>query len=108
MRDRRRLLLLLPAIWLLALLALPALLWLGGERQPLLESRAKEAFPPLNRHTFADPAAIRRLDTALLDRLPGRGRALDLHARIALDLFHDSPSPDVSIGKQEWLSTRRS
>jgi hypothetical protein len=103
MRDRRRLLLLLPAIWLVALLALPAVLWLGGERQPLLESRAKEPFPPLDRHTFADPAAIRRLDTALLDRLPGRGRALDLHARIALDLFHDSPSPDVSIGEQEWL-----
>jgi len=103
MRDRRRLLLLLPAIWVLALLALPAVLWLGGERQPLLESRPKEPFPPLNRHTFADPAAIRDLDTALLDRLPGRDKALDLHARIANDLFHDSSSPDVAIGDDGYL-----
>ena len=39
-RDRRRLLLLLPAIWIVALLVLPAVLWLGGSRQPLLESGA--------------------------------------------------------------------
>lgn len=103
MRDRRRLLLLLPAIWVVALLALPAVLWLAGERQPLLESRAKEEFPPLDRHTFADPAAIRRFDTALLDRFPGRGRALDLHARIAIDLFKDSPNPDVAIGRNGFL-----
>lgn len=103
MRNRRRLLLLLPSLWVVGLLALPAVLWLSGERQPLLESRAKEEFPPLNRHTFADPAAIRRFDTALLDRFPGRGRALDLHARIAIDLFKDSPNPDVAIGRNGFL-----
>ncbi len=102
-RDRRRLLLLLPAIWIVALLVLPAVLWLGGSRQPLLEKRPKEPFPPLSRHTFADPAAIRRFDTAVLDRLPIREQALDLHARLAFDLFHDSTNPDVLIGGDGYL-----
>jgi SGNH hydrolase-like domain, acetyltransferase AlgX len=94
---------LLPAAWLIVLLALPATLWLLGSRQPLLESRPKEPFPPVNRSSLRDPTTFRRFDTAILDRLPGRGRALDLHARIALDLFKDSSNPDVAIGHDGYL-----
>lgn len=94
---------LLPAVWLFALLALPAALWLLGERQPLLEGRAKEPFPPINRSSVRDEHTFRRIETAVLDRLPGRGRALDVHGRISIELFRDSPNPDVAIGDGGWL-----
>lgn len=93
----------LPAVWLTVLLSLPAALWLLGDRQPLLESRAKEPFPPINRSSVRDENTFRRIDTALLDRFPGRERALDLHARIAIELFRDSPNPDVAIGSGGWF-----
>lgn len=98
--SKRRL---LPVAWLLLLLSLPAVLWIFGDRQPLLESRPKEEFPALNRSTLGNPETFRRIDTALLDRLPLRGRALDLRARLAVDLFRDSSSPDVAIGHDGYL-----
>lgn len=99
----RRLLQGLTAAWVLALLALPAVLWLLGDRQPMLESRAKVEFPALNRGTLGNEETFRRIDDALLDRLPGRGKALDLHAQIALDVFKDSTNPDVAIGDDGYL-----
>lgn len=94
---------LLPAVWLVLLLAAPTIAWLLGARQPLLENRAKEAFPTINRSSVRDPATFSRLDTFVLDRLPFRQTALEVRSRVELDLFHDSPNPDIAIGHDGWL-----
>jgi len=93
----------LPAVCLLVLLAAPAVAWLLGFRQPLLENRTTASFPAVNRSSLRDPATFAQLDSALLDRLPFRQTALNLHARIELDLFHHSPNPQVAIGRNGWL-----
>ncbi len=100
---RRRLLLLLPAIWLIALLGAPAIAYLGGTRQPLLENREKSPFPPINRSSVQSPEVFKRIDLAILDRLPLRGEAVELKARIALRWFGVSPSPEVVAGRGGWL-----
>jgi hypothetical protein len=93
----------LPAVWLLVLLAAPAVAWLLGARQPLLENHPKASFPAVNRSSLGDPATFARLDSALFDQLPLRQTALDLHTRIELDLFHHSPNPQVALGRNGWL-----
>ncbi|MCW2953658.1 MAG: hypothetical protein JWQ48_2828 [Conexibacter sp.] len=94
---------LLPAIWLFALLALPTTLWLLGVRQPNLQNTPKAALPAINRGSLMHGQTFTQLDGALLDRLPLRGQALSLHGDIAIDLFHDSPNPQVAIGHHGWL-----
>jgi hypothetical protein len=93
----------LPAVWLLVLLAAPAVAWLLGARQPLLENRTPASFPAVNRSSLRDPATFAQLDSALLDRLPFRQTALDLHARVELDLFHHSRNSQLALGRNGWL-----
>lgn len=100
---RRRVLLLLPAVWLIVLLAAPAIAYVAGSRQPLLENRNKEPFPPINRSSVRSPEMFKKIDRALLDRLPLRGDALRLKASIALRWFGVSPSLEVVAGRGGWL-----
>jgi hypothetical protein len=90
---------LLPIAWLLALLLVPAVAWLLGGRQGLLDNRRKTAVPAFNVKTLRHAAFYKQLDAALFERLPPRARALDLHGRISVSVFGDSSSPDlVALG----------
>lgn len=102
----RRLPKLLPIVWLMALLVLPATAYLVGVRQPLLENREKTAFPDLNRGTLRKEHTFQQIDAAIRERLPLRGDAIDARGRIAIDVFGDSPSADVVLGKDRWLYYR--
>jgi hypothetical protein len=93
----------IPAAWLLLLLLVPAIAWVAGARQPLLEDRSKEPFPAVNTASLQQPSTFAQFDTAFLDRFPARDKALQLHADIALDLFRDSTSPDVALGHNGYL-----
>src|SRR4051794_10070154 len=93
---------LLPILWLIALLCVPAVAWAMGARQGLLDNRPKTEWPHLDAHALRSAATYHQLDAALLERLPPRGRALDAHAHIAVDGFHDSPNPDVAIGSHGY------
>jgi hypothetical protein len=93
---------LLPIAWLLGLLLVPAIAWLLGARQGLLDNRPKTEWPHLSAHALRTGATYAQLDAALLERLPPRGRALDLHGQIAVNGFHDSPNPDVAIGSHGY------
>ncbi|MFA4928001.1 MAG: hypothetical protein WC558_05755 [Patulibacter sp.] len=97
---------LLPIVWLLALLVLPATAYLVGVRQPLLENREKTAFPDLNRGTLRHERTFQQIDTAIRERLPLRGDAIELRGRIAINLFGDSPTKDVVLGEDGWLYYR--
>lgn len=102
----RRLRSLLPVVWLLALLLLPATAYLVGARQPLLENREKTAFPDLNRGTLRQEHTFQQIDAAIRERLPLRGDAISLRGRIAINLFGDSPTDDVVLGEDGWLYYR--
>lgn len=98
----RRRLRLLPAVWLLALLLAPTIAWLAGERQPNLTNEPKAEFPAVNRSSLRDEGTFRRFDRAILDRLPFRKEALELHARIKIDGLRVSPTPEVGIAGGGW------
>lgn len=98
----------LPIAWLMALLLVPATAYLVGARQPELENRAKTPFPDLNRGTLRKEHTFQQIDAAIRERLPTRRYAIDLRGRIAIDLFGDSPSRDVVLGKDRWLYYRPS
>lgn len=100
MRARLRL---LPIVWLMALLLLPLAGWVAGARQPLLDNRPKTPMPHLSADALADGATYKQIDAALFERLPPRGRAVEAHTKIALNVFHDSPNPDVAIGSDGYL-----
>lgn len=106
MSTLRRIRPLLPVIWLVALLVLPATAYVLGARQPLLENREKTAFPELNRGTLRKEHTFQQIDAALRERLPLRGEAIELRGRIAINLFGDSPTKDVLLGRDGWLYYR--
>lgn len=90
-------------IVLVLLLALPALAWLFGARQPLLENRARADYPTISASSLQNRETFEQIDSAYLERLPLRGEALDLNARLKIDLLKDSPNPEVVIGEDAWL-----
>jgi hypothetical protein len=100
MRVRFRL---LPIVWLMALLLVPLAGWLLGARQPLLDNRPKTPFPHLSADALGDAATYKQIDAALFERLPPRQRAVKAHTQIALNVFSDSPNPDVAIGSDGYL-----
>ncbi|MBJ7521083.1 MAG: hypothetical protein JHC84_15395 [Solirubrobacteraceae bacterium] len=90
-------------IVLVLLLALPAIAWAFGARQPLLENRARADYPGITAASLQDPETFEQIDSAYLERLSLRGEALDLNARLKIDLLKDSPNPEVAIGQDGWL-----
>jgi hypothetical protein len=99
----RRMRRLLPAAWVLALLLTPGIAYVAGARQGNITNAAKTPFPAFNRSSVKSERTFQAIDAALLDRMPLRAQAVDLHGRIAVEVFKDSPNPDVSIGKRGWL-----
>jgi hypothetical protein len=102
----RRIRILLPILWLMALLLLPLTVYLLGVRQPLLENRGKTDFPELSRSTIRKDATFRQMDDAIRERLPLRGEAIKIRAHIATDIFGDSSNAEVILGKDDWLYYR--
>lgn len=88
---------------LILLLVLPGIAWVFGARQPLLENRERTPYPDLNRGTLRVEATFQQIDRAYLERLPLRKAALDATARLNIDVFRDSPNPEVAIGGDGWL-----
>lgn len=95
-----------PAVWLVALLLLPALAWVLGTRQTNVENRPPTPLPDINRGTLRNEATFTQLDKAIVDRLPLRERAIEVRSRLAVDVFGDSPNVDVLIGEEGWLYYR--
>lgn len=90
-------------IVLVALLLAPAIAGAFGVEQSLIENRRKVAYPDLNRGTLRQQHTYDQIDTALRDRLPLRGDAIDANARIDVEVFRDSPTPRVLLGRDGWL-----
>ncbi|MDQ8043169.1 MAG: hypothetical protein AAGC46_00755 [Solirubrobacteraceae bacterium] len=95
------------AAWLLLLVALPALAYLFGVRQPLLLNREPAPFPAVNRSSLPNKAIYPRFDAAILDRLPLRQYALQFRGLVAVRLFAHSSNDAVVIGKHGWQFYRQ-
>ncbi|MBJ7469951.1 MAG: hypothetical protein JHD16_01555, partial [Solirubrobacteraceae bacterium] len=93
----------LPVACLTVLLCAPGVAWVAGVRQPELEARPKAEFPAINRSSLPNPLTYTRLETAFLDRFPLREYALEARGRAGLELFRDSPNPDVLLGRDGVL-----
>lgn len=93
----------LPAIWMLALLLLPAIAWLTGSRQAELENRSKTNRPTLTADTVRQKETFDQFDAFVRDRLPLRETALNVRGRILVDFFNVSTNPQVALGSNGWL-----
>jgi hypothetical protein len=91
------------AVWLLVLLAVPAISLLLGARQPLMDNRPKTPWPSIRIADLVDSKTYKQLDTAWLERVPTRKQAVQAHAQLSIDLFGESTNPDVSVGRRGWL-----
>ncbi len=98
-----RLLRILPVVWLVALLALPAGLWALGARQHGLENSEKTPYPAIELASLTERATFQQLDGAFLDRLPLREDALNVYGSVAIELFRESTDPRVALGRNGWL-----
>jgi hypothetical protein len=92
--------------WFGVLVALPLVLFAFGVRTGSFENRTLAPLPHVSPRTLVDGGAVHGLDDYVLDRLPLRGRAVEVRARVAYDVFRDSPNPRVIVGSGHWLFFR--
>jgi SGNH hydrolase-like domain, acetyltransferase AlgX len=103
----RRLLGLLLVAWGLTLLSAPLALFLTGHRPLNFENRTLAEAPDLRAGNVLDLDTWKAVDAAIQDRLAFRRRAVRLRARVAYDVFGDSPRPEVVFaGADGWLFLR--
>jgi hypothetical protein len=93
----------LPAAWLLALLCIPAISLALGARQPLMDNRPKTPWPSVGAADLLHGKTYEQLEAAWLERVPTRKPAVRAHAQISVDVFGESSTPGVAIGRRGWL-----
>ena len=100
---RGRLLRIAGLAWCAALLTLPGILYLHGERSDNVENRTLTAFPVWSAESAGKIGTYRLEANAIIDRLPVRDTAVSLKARGLMKLG-DNPNPgSVVVGKNGWL-----
>ncbi len=92
-----------PAAWLLALLSIPAISLALGVRQPLMDNRAKTAWPSMRAADLVKAKTYKQLDAAWLERVPTRKQSVQAHSQVSVGVFGESPNPSVSVGRDGWL-----
>jgi hypothetical protein len=94
--------------WQALLVALPAVLFVGGYEPANLENRARAVLPPLAWSSLADATYFADLARYLSDRLPTRALAIRADSAIDLRAFADSPVRSVLKGRDGWYYARES
>jgi hypothetical protein len=89
--------------WCGAIIAAPLIAFLLGVRVEGIENRRLPEIPDLSLIALLEEGGFSRFDAALRDRMPGRLQAVAAAAFIDYWLFRDSPSPEVTRGKEDWL-----
>jgi SGNH hydrolase-like domain, acetyltransferase AlgX len=87
--------------WLVAPLVLLAL---GGKSDfAALENRRPARAPAVTLAAVTDPQFYAAVARTFGDRVPLRAEALALDSWIDLEVFGDSPNPEVLVGADDWL-----
>ncbi len=94
-------------VWFVALLVLPLATRVVGNNARDVEGVGPTPFPGLKPAALLDAAYYQALGSYFDQHLPVRDEAIELNARIAMDVFRDSPTREVSIGNDGWLFQRR-
>jgi len=84
-------------------IAAPATLFAIGQRSEASDNRPKAEIKAPSAASLRDASWFELVDQAMIDRLPLRDRAIEIDARIDLDIFGDSPNDRVKIGADGWL-----
>ncbi len=91
------------ALYFLALLMLPGLLFVGGMRARAFEERPLYEFPEFSAGQLLNPAFYERLNNALTDRNPLREAAVIANARFSQKVFGDISGRQVVKGLDGWI-----
>lgn len=89
-------------IWFALLLVVPLVATFFVRRQTV-DNRAVVAFPDIDADGLLYGDVPDGIDSYLEDRLSVRELAVEADARVAIDLFDDSPNPNVLLGSDGWL-----
>ncbi|MGI9601046.1 MAG: alginate O-acetyltransferase AlgX-related protein [Acidimicrobiales bacterium] len=94
----------LVCVWFAVLLVVPAVATLLVRRQTV-DNRELTSFPTIDIDGLLYGDVPEGVDAYLEDRLSVRELAVEADARVAIDLFDDSPNPNVLLGDDGWLFT---
>jgi hypothetical protein len=68
-----------------------------------IENKSLATVPRVTLDTVGDASLFEGLNYVLEERLGGRAAVIEIRSRIDLEVFGDSPSPQVWVGKDGWL-----
>lgn len=91
--------------WLLVLLCLPAISALAGNRTTNLEGAVPPTLPKFTPSRAFDTTYYNEVNGWLAFHDPLRDEAIGLNGRIDLNIFHESPHPEVTYGRDGWVYT---
>lgn len=91
--------------WLLILLCLPAIAALFGNRATNLEGAVPPTLPKFELGRALDTKYYNQVNSWLAFNDPLRDEAIGLNGRIDLNIFHESPHPEVTYGRDGWVYT---
>lgn len=92
----------LTVVWFVALLAVPGVATIFSNRETIA-NRPVATAPELTLDGVSNGDYFEAADSYLEDRLSIRERAIEVNAAIAYEIFDDSVSPSVYIGKDGYL-----
>jgi hypothetical protein len=81
----------------------PGLALLAGVRPPQLENAAAAPWPSLDVPALGEPRTYSAVDSAIIDRLPGRDVAVGAYAGLDYRLLGGSIDRQVVVGRGSWL-----
>lgn len=87
----------------LAVICVPPLLGVVGMRTAAIENRSLSEFPLVRPTSAVDQDFYTALSAFLNDHLPLRDRLVRLNSLIALNVWRESPNPQVYVGANGWL-----
>lgn len=90
------------------LLSVPLLLRIGGVEPGAVENRSLATLPKAGVEGVLDASYFSALDDYLEDHTPGRPEAITADAWVDVEVFGDSPTPEVFLGDEGWLFYRTS
>jgi alginate O-acetyltransferase complex protein AlgJ len=89
----------------LGIVFLPGVLGVLGVEGRAIENRSLTEFPKIGPSSLVDQDFYAAMSGFLTDHLPLRDLLVRANSLISLNVWKDSPNPDVHVGREDWLFT---
>lgn len=87
-----------------ALIFVPGVLWVVGWQSDEIENRALAERPDISGpQDLVEEETYAQTSEFLVDHMPLREEAVNSYSRVNMELFDESPNPDVILGDDDWL-----